>query len=534
MTKLNAAFFKKWCMCLCAASLLGALVSCSDSDLATGDEFTLNVTALPSGTVSATANPLVASYSTSPGQTGTAWVEFGTDTNYGLRTSSQATVKGAATILVAGMRQNTLYHMRAKVQLASGEILQDVDHTFTTGAFPTTLALPTLSVPTNDSPQSGVELVAADLAPTNNYLQAYAVDLQGNIIWGYTYPGQTAAVVQPIKLLSNGHMMLIAAFASQSVSGPTTSTALVTLREIDLAGNTIRELTLSTLNSKLAAAGYNLTLTDFHHDFVPLPNGHVLLITQTVKEIDNVSGYPGANQVLGDVIVDLDPNFNPVWIWNEFDHLDVNRHPVNFPDWTHTNAVLYSKDDGNILVSMRHQSWIVKVDYQDGAGTGNILWRLGEGGDFTLTGGVDPTDWFYGQHQPSFLSANTTGVVTMTMMDNGFGRLFPAGVTCDAAGAPACDYTRVPVFQIDESAKTAALLYQNTQPLLQYSYWGGGTTALENGNIEYDLCAVPGPMSIVREISATANPTVAWELDITGQNAYRANRIPSLYPGIQW
>jgi hypothetical protein len=122
----------------------------------------------------------------------------------------------------------------------------------------------------------------------------------------------------------------------------------------------------------------------------------------------------------------------------------------------------------------------------------------------------------------------------MTMMDNGYYRLFPSGVTCDASGSPACNYTRIPVFQIDENAKTATLLYQNTQPPALYSYWGGGTTALQNGNIEYDLCALPTPNSIVREINVSANPSVAWELDISGQNAYRANRIPSLYPGVQW
>ena len=42
---------------------------------------------------------------------------------------------------------------------------------------------------------------------------------------------------------------------------------------------------------------------------------------------------------------------------------------MGLPDWTHTNAVVYSKDDGNIIVSSRHQNWILKVDYADGMGT---------------------------------------------------------------------------------------------------------------------------------------------------------------------
>ena len=30
-----------------------------------------------------------------------------------------------------------------------------------------------------------------------------------------------------------------------------------------------------------------------------------------------------------------------------------------------------------LIVSIRNQSWLMKVDYRDGAGTGEVLWRLG-------------------------------------------------------------------------------------------------------------------------------------------------------------
>jgi len=66
----------------------------------------------------------------------------------------------------------------------------------------------------------------------------------------------------------------------------------------------------------------------------------------------------------------------------------INRRPMGFPDWTHTNAILFSPDDGNLIVSVRHQNWVVKVDYANGVGTGDILWKLGYQGDFTLVGGM--------------------------------------------------------------------------------------------------------------------------------------------------
>ena len=53
---------------------------------------------------------------------------------------------------------------------------------------------------------------------------------------------------------------------------------------------------------------------------------------------------------------------------------------ICIPDWTHTNAIIYSADDGNLIISIRHQNWLVKIDYNNGAGTGDILWHLGLSG----------------------------------------------------------------------------------------------------------------------------------------------------------
>lgn len=237
--------------------------------------------------------------------------------------------------------------------------------------------------------------------------------------------------------------------------------------------------------------------------------------------------------VLGDVIVDLDQNLQPVWVWNEFNHLDPNRHPMSFPDWTHTNAVLYSPDDGNIVVSIRHQNWVLKIDYANGTGAGDILWELGEGGSFTLENGADPIDWQYAQHGPSFFSTNTSGVFSLGLMDNGDDRIFPTGVTCGTTGEPACQYTTVPVFQINETAKTAKLTFHQILPAAQYSLWGGNAEQLANGNVEFDLCGLTVG-SVVYEVTQTGTPQTVWSMTTTISNFYRAFRIPSLYPGVQW
>ena len=488
----------------------------------------------PFSSVTSTANPLVAEYSVNPALRGTVAVEFGETTDYGQSTAPVATTVGPVNVLVAGMKANTAYHMRAQVDYEDGTSRQDVDHVFTTGSLPAGV-LPSYTVtPTSGlTPQPGIELVDPVTYP--QALAPFAIDLQGNVIWIYAPPEikQPANLIYPVKLLSNGHFMcLIAPNSTLPLNGGAPAGTSDLLREFDLAGNTVRQLTMVDLNAKLALGNFNLTLQYFSHDFAVLPNGHILVIANTLRPFTNLPGYPGTINVLGDTVIDLDENLNPVWVWNAFDHLDVNRHPYEFSDWTHANAITYSTDDGNFLISMRHQNWIVKVDYRNGAGTGNILWKLGEQGDFKLQGGVDPTDWFYAQHDVNFVSSNTTGSFQLAVMDNGDDRIFPSGVLCNTAGGPAC-YTTIPVMQVDENAKTASFLFHQQLPPNLYSFFAGNTRVQPNTNVEYNLAGV-GATAYVFEVTPTATPQTVWQMHISNANTYRAFRMPSLYPGVQW
>ena len=521
--------------------LLFGLAGCGGGSSGTTISTSENATTL-SSSVTGTANPQVASYSVTLPKPGNVSVEFGPDTSYGFSTSQQhtpATSPLTVNILVAGMKGATDYHMRADVDYDDGSSIKDSDQTFTTGAVPN--VIPTLTVTANSgmTPQPGIELIDP---VTPHYYAPFATDLQGNPIWTYNPPeiqgGGTSELIYPVKLLANGHMMCIIGTNSSNVaSTPPPPGATNVLREFDLAGNTVRQISIPDLNTKLAAGAatnpsFNLSLQVFSHDFTPLPNGHILVIANTVKSFTDLPGYPGTTNVVGDVVVDLDQDLNPVWLWNEFDHLDVNRHPMNFPDWTHTNAVAYSPDDGNFLVSIRHQSWIVKVDYRDGAGSGNILWKLGQGGDFKLGGATDPTDWFYAQHDVNFVSSNTTGSFKLAIMDNGDNRLFPSGLTCGATGAPAC-YTTIPVMQVDENAKTASFLFHQVLPSNLYSFFAGSTRVQPNTNVEYNLAGLP-VSAYVYEVTPTATPQTVWKMYISNANTYRSIRMPSLYPGVQW
>ncbi|MFZ0959557.1 MAG: aryl-sulfate sulfotransferase [Terriglobia bacterium] len=478
------------------------------------------------GTVAATANPLVAQYSILTFPNSTVAVQFGPTQSYGLNTwAVPATSSGPTSVLVAGMKASTTYHLQGVVQLANGIQFADADNTFTTSAVSAGPA-PDVTTTTTPgaTPAGGVELLALS---GSSPVSAAATDLEGNLVWYYS-GGCSGTIPNPVKLLPNGHM-LVNYSADSGVDGTDSL-----LQEIDLAGNVIWQMTAADLNQALAAAGFNLTVVGTHHDFAVLPNGHLILIASMYQTYTDLVGYPGATNVLGDVLIDLDQNHVPVWTWSSFDYLDVNRHLLNFPpDWTHTNAILYSPSDGDLVISMRHQSWLIKIDYANGAGTGAIVWKLGWQGDFTLAGGTDPVDWFYAQHGPYFATPDTTsGEYELGLFDNGDNAPDAEGTDCGTAPTAPCQ-SRAQIFQINESAQTATIAWQDELPI--YSYWGGNMDGLSNGDVEFDECSPSAATnSAVYEVTPVSNPQTVWQMQITGQNAYRAFRIPSLYPGVQW
>jgi hypothetical protein len=416
------------------------------------------------------------------------------------------------------------------------------DTTFTTGPLPasSSLVFPTMvvsrpnpSVSATENP--GIEYIDVTASQTPEF-PAFFTDRDANVIWYYDMGPRNFAF--PFKLLPSGNILL---YITNSVS-------ISILREIDLAGNTIREMSIQDLDHKMAnAESFDFVAGAFTHDFAPLPNGHVVVLVDCFKKFTNLSGYPGTITVQGDALIDLDENWNPVWSWNSFDHLDVNRAINGLPDWTHSNAVLYSPDDGNLFLSMRNQSWVLKIDYENGTGSGNILWRLGYQGDFALTNEGVPSDdqtlWFANQHFPIILSQDGSGT-TFAIFDNGDQRILNTdGETCAFAngvypGVPLC-YSRPVIFQVDESTMVANIAWADPQQ--EFGAWGGAINQFSNGNVEFELNDPLFPplkdlASQIQEVTGTTTPQVVWQMSISPPSAYayRAYRFPSLYNGVTW
>jgi arylsulfate sulfotransferase len=479
-------------------------------------------TATFSSSVSGTNNPQVANYSLTLPKGAKAKVRFGLTTSYGKETWQVPAPPGGGlvSILVAGMLSESTYHMSALVELEDGTIVFDMDYLFQTGALPLN-QMPTLKVTVNRQPCAGVELVNL------NPLSPVAADLDGNILWYYVNQTDLAhhGHPMPIKPLPNGNWMVL--ITNRYTKTPTPYCAL---REVNLANDTVsnqyglRELFMADLNEKLKKVpsryGRIVQVNYFSHDFLPLPNGHVILLCQEFLNV-NVGGQETV--VWGDALVDLDESFTPVWVWSAFDVLNVQRHPFEWEpdhDWTHCNTVA-STPDGNLLLSVRNQSWVLKLHYANGTGTGEILWKLGYEGTFELDSGL--ANWFFAQHFSHILETSGPNITTMSVVDNGNYR----------PGTDPPPFSRGLVLTIDESKQTASVKWQYPVSPSFFSYWGGNVVRLPNGNMEICMSRPSPHHSFAVEVTYDQQ-AVVWQMDISPPFAYRSYRIPSLYPGVTW
>lgn len=466
--------------------------------------------------VTATDHPLVALYNAPPCSVGYMYVEFGpVGGQLWQRTSPKPCRPGEGmNFYLAGMRASITHQMR-HVTVSGLSVERGSLILFTTGALP--LDFPSLTVLDPLDPETSVFdgiLLHSMLALTQlQYNFPFATDLAGRVLWYHDKAlpstGILAYVTRPVP---GGTLLVLAACCG----------SYHVLGEIDVAGHTLRETNIWRINEQLVARGEE-TIRSFHHEAVRFPNGHTLILGLVERP-----GADGAPPIMGDMVIALDTNWQVVWTWNAFDHLDASRQavlaesclvayglacPASSPlaqDWLHSNSIAYSPQDGNLILSMRHQDWVIKIDYRNGTGSGAVLWRLGQGGDFTLFS-ADPSPWFSHQHDASYVEPNQ-----IIVFDNGNTRCQGAAGPCSSRGQ---------VLDIDEDRHMATL--RVNADLQGYSERLGSAQQLSNGNFHFasgDLAV--GAQSI--EITPDGNPTF---IEQTGADMYRSFRMKSLYRG---
>jgi hypothetical protein len=200
------------------------------------------------------------------------------------------------------------------------------------------------------------------------------------------------------------------------------------------------------------------------HELQLLPDGHALLMAYDGRAVDMSAvaegGNPGAI-VTGLIIQELDRAKDVVFQWRSWDHFqitDVVNHSLTAAsiDYVHGNAI--EKDtDGNLLISSRHMDEITKISREDG----HIIWRLGgTNNEFTF---VNDPEKFSHQH-------------SIRRLPNGHVILFDNGNFHTPSHSRAVEYA------LDESAKTATLVWEYRNSPETYGSAMGSVERLANGN----------------------------------------------------
>jgi arylsulfate sulfotransferase len=383
--------------------------------------------------ISPTANPLVALFSATPcAAPASMQVAFKNAAQSSPQLTPLKPCNGKSmNFYVAGMLPATQYSM-AGLTVISGKVVGRTEiKTVTTGTIPPSVQIPTISVVSPAPPVAASEplLVHAYLIPP--YLPT-ATDLNGNVVWYYAPPdGRPGLMTRP---KAGGYFWHFGLADADPYKQP--------IREIDVAGNTVVETNVGRINEQIVAAG-GMALTDIDHELRSLPNGNILLM----GSLDRVLGpgiQNGADIIFNELVV-LNPELQLTWSWNAVTcgncatQLPPTREailhetcapgdpgcpPISPPntianDWLHGNSAQLATD-GSILMSLRHQDWVLKIDYNNGTGTGNILWRLGKDGDFTIAGNPnDPYPWFSHQHDAQW----EFGTPYVSVFDNGNTRI---------------------------------------------------------------------------------------------------------------
>lgn len=492
--------------------------------------FILQPRATTAPVVSPTAHPLVALYS-APACTAGNQLRVVFLLQGGTRVAS-TDMKPCQTghslnFYVGGMRPQSLYWIIQEEFDAQGNHLANGPlRYFVTGALGIEMPTLTVTVPPDPAVSYAENVVLHSGVYGSGIINRippfpYATDLAGRTLWYYALEDPNEANAMLFYPGAGGTFMMKVDVGDYQAR---------ILREVDLAGNVVRETNVDAINAQLAAMGYSEPFTSFHHESLPLPNGDVAVLGSVERILVDVQG-PGAVDVLGDYVVVLDSNWQVKWVWNAFDHLDTYRLAVlgevcqhqslgcppvfldaQANDWTHANAIDYS-DDGNLLVSLRHQDWIVKIDYQDGLGDGHVIWTLGPEGDFTLDN-PDPDAWFTHQHD-----ARIVGADQVVLYDNGNTRCGDTPLTCRSRGQ---------ALQIDEQGMTATLTLSVELP--QYSFALGSAQRLFNGDYHFGsgVFLTQGPTIASAADEYDANGNLLYTLQ-SRMPSYRSFRMINLY-----
>ncbi len=279
------------------------------------------------------------------------------------------------------------------------------------------------------------------LIPGLNNIYVHLIDHLGRVAHSW----QNENLISHAKLLDNGNLLI-------GIGAPLDGYSAIA--ELDPESNVV----------------WKYTHPDgFHHDFLKMPNGNILILAQGLKTQEEtiaagVNPHMEAPSRIYDYLIEVRPTGSEggeiVWEWSTWDYLsqdfdaskenyaDPSQHPelidVNYLplvhkrtrsnsitlDWLHTNAIDYNPELDQIALSPRHYSELWIIDHSaptevaptragGNAGKGGaLLYRWGNPRAYRHGTVADQRLFF--QHHTHWIAPGLPGEGNILIFNNGY------------------------------------------------------------------------------------------------------------------
>ena len=412
----------------------------------------------------------------------------------------------------------------------------------TTPALPSSFPHFTLVQRDEARQEPGFTLFAVPPVANGQPSHAVVLDDRGRVVWYYETAMRLADAVPYVDgtvSLTNGRTRVL---------------------DIDMLGRVQRSMR-SRLDTTERAGDILVDTDTIHHELERTGADTYRTLSTELRPLD---GYPTSptdltpstepSNVIGDVVVEFDASGNVTRTLNLFDFLDVHRlgwdsfgafwdvtYPTRTPtiDWAHANAVVVDPEDGNYVISMRHQDAVIEV-----TPTGEVRWILGDPtgwvgalGDAVLSPIGDGFAFPYAMHAPE-----RTDDGTWLLFDNGVGRAIPPVAQLETT----LRSSRAVEYEIDETAGTVREVWEYGAERgfdLYSSIVGDADPLPMTGNVLVTFGGIlpsdeGAPAAHLIEVTHTTPAEVVFEVTLDDDNPdgaasriiYRAEHLASLYP----
>jgi len=252
-------------------------------------------------------------------------------------------------------------------------------------------------------------------------------------------------------------------------------------------------------------------LTDYHDMIITDNNTYILQAYNTeIVDLSNIGGdeFSLVSSILS--IQEFDINHNLIFDWNALEHLNIYDYEDNLfvgnsitgqIEWMHGNSIDIDYDD-NLILSNRRNSEIIKINRT----SGEIMWIMGGPlNEFQIIN--DPLSGVKSQHDVSRLDNGN-----LLIFDNGDPQEY--------------DESRVVEYEIDETNKTATLIWEFQNPYGYISRAMGSAQRLANGNtfINWGTILIQGESVGANIMEVTYEKNIVLEIQFDNHQSYKATK----------